>query len=51
MYKCYCCKQEFDEPAVHTEYHGEVDYSEHWHCCPYCGEADFEEVEEEDGDL
>lgn len=48
MYRCNYCKQEFDEPDTHREYHSEVDCSEYWECCPYCGEANFEEVNEEE---
>ena len=51
MYKCNYCDRYFDEPAVHTEYHSEVNHCEHWYCCPHCGEASFDEVEdEEDGE-
>lgn len=51
MYFCNYCKEYFDEPATHEEYHSEVHASEYWDVCPYCGEDNFDEVEdEEDGE-
>lgn len=48
MYKCNDCGNIFDEPATHEEYHSEVDASEYWDVCPYCGEDNFDEYYEED---
>jgi len=42
MYKCNNCGAIFDEYATHREYHGEVDCSEYWSCCPICGDSDID---------
>lgn len=49
MYRCNDCGEEFDDPAVHTERHPEVEWGcEHWYVCPHCGSTNFEETEDEE---
>ena len=42
MYKCNNCGAIFEEYATHREYHGEVDASEYWSCCPICEDSDID---------
>jgi hypothetical protein len=57
MYRCDYCRREFDEPkTIHTTYESLYGVSGlfgnstpcSYDVCPYCGDEDIEEVEEDE---
>ena len=47
MYKCRVCRAEFEEPAMESELHNEVDTNrwENYNLCPSCGDPDIREMD------
>lgn len=51
MYKCRWCGEIFEEPRVqyeHQGYCGSEAAWERWSVCPYCGDAGYEEYNEDE---
>ena len=43
-FRCADCGEVFDLPDISYEFHAEVNASEPWAACPYCGGTDLERV-------
>lgn len=44
MIRCTDCGETFENPKLAYVFHPEVDASERWAACPYCGGTDLELV-------
>jgi DNA-directed RNA polymerase subunit RPC12/RpoP len=49
MYTCLRCGRNFEEPAEEWEWLSTDPYYEGpYYCCPFCGDTDFQEMDDEE---